>query len=134
MKDSTVNKQIILLRLWDAIRMINVINISFLIGIFMTYLGLNRYASMILMLFICILLSIISIKVFNKRILKNRQVPKSLILIVFTVLFNLSILAYYFYIKEFITAIILLVFQIGILFWMYWKNKKNDSKKLGAKS
>lgn len=51
----------------DLIRNVNILNISLLLGVFLSWLGINRYLVFIAMLFCCALLSYFTQKSFTSK-------------------------------------------------------------------
>lgn len=127
-----MKSNILFYKVINVIWVINTINISLILGIMLTHLRINRYISLAIMLVSCIVLCVASSRIFKRYVLKNNKLPKSSILSIFILIFNLTVMAYYLYISDYITAIILFAFQLGCYFWFNKiggkKNKSSSSR------
>lgn len=109
----------------DLIRIINILNISLLLGIFLSWLGINRYLVFIVMLFCCALLSYFTQKSFTSKYGLYNSLAGSTVFVIVIILTNVCLLAYYIFQKEYVFVSLFLVFFFCYSFFL----KKRAAKR-----
>lgn len=120
-----MKKKIVML---DLIRIINVLNISLLIGIFLSRLGINRYVVFVLMLLGCAILSHCTQKTFVKRYGSENTVSGNIIFIIISICINILLIIYYILEMEYMLVTLLLIFFLCQFFFS--KRKAQQRKQL----
>lgn len=97
----------------DLIRLINVISLSLLLGLWIAFWGVNAYISLMVVLLMSILLSNVSQKLFVKKFGTRYSISGSKIFFAVSIIINVIVLVYYLMIREYaLTALIIAFYMI----------------------
>ena len=126
MKDLASKKTFILLL--DAIRVINIINFNMLLGLWLSFIGLNRYFNLIIVLISCIIITNISQKYFIKKFGQQNLLVTNKLYRILSICFFVVILIYYLASAEYFLALFMLTFFSIYYFWIRNRQKILSSK------
>lgn len=125
------NKKNVLVIL-DIIRIINLLNITMIIGLIMDCLISNKYVVFIAVIILSTLLAYFSQIFFIKHYKTDAPLFKSKLSIAFSVIVNIFVLSYFFLIKQYILAMIFISFMVAyfIILKIIQKKKLKKNKKI----
>ncbi|OOM80593.1 hypothetical protein CLPUN_12590 [Clostridium puniceum] len=119
----SINKKFVILV--DLIRNINILNITLILTIGLSFLKINKYIIFILVMLIAVVLAEITQKTIVKYLGDNKSILQSKVFIFFTVFLNLAFLVYYFLKKDYEMVILLITFFCGYALWRKLMNRKS---------
>lgn len=112
----------------EAIRNINVLNLTLIFTMLLSYFNVNKYVSFILVMLIALIITNVTQKTIIKYLGNKKSLFQSKFLVIVTILFNMAFMAYYYLEKEYGMMILLVLFSLSCLIWRKIMNRKNYNK------
>lgn len=112
----------------ELIKNINVLNLTLILTMILSYFNVNRYITFILVMLIALIITNVAQKIIVRYFGDNKSIFQSKFFVIFTIFFNVAFLVYYYLSKEYGMIILLTLFYICCLVGRKIINKKSKSK------
>lgn len=121
----TISKKIVILV--ELIKNINILNISIIISIVLSFFKINRYITFIFVMILGVALTTITQKIIIKYLGDNKSIFQSKFFIIFAIFLNIAFLLYYFFSKDYGMLISLSLF---LFFYSLGRKIMNKKRKV----
>ncbi len=109
MKPVVNSKLVIIL---DLVRIVNVLNLTLISGLFLFNTSINIYVSIVLVLVFCAILSNASRRIIQKKLNTESLISDGFVFSILSSVINILMLIYFLYVKDYINAAIFVSFFI----------------------